>query len=310
MRSWSRGFALKHFIKLPGSEAGGDHSGGPAWLPRVDSHQHFWNYHPEEFSWLEGALACLQRDYCVEDLLSQMHSAHVSGAVAVQARQSQAETSWLLDLADRHSEIVGVVGWLPIAAKDFPSLLEQVADRHWLKGLRHVVQAEATGFLAGADFEHGIRHLLGTDLVYDILIHKHQMLEVIAFVDRHPQQSFVLDHLAKSRIADREFDPWRQNLQEFAKRPNVTCKISGMVTEAGCGWTPDDLMPYFEVALEAFTPARLMAGSDWPVLTAHCTYKGWWQIVAGWVSSLSQNEQADILAGTAMRVYDLHVDTR
>lgn len=234
-----------------------------------------------------------------------MKSAGVAGAVAVQARQTEAETASLLEMAALHVSILGVVGWLPLTAVDLPARLEQFADGGWLKGLRHVAQAEPDGFLAGADFERGIRSLAGTGLVYDILILERQMEEAIAFVDRHPEQLFVLDHLAKPHIAGQEMQPWATHLRELARRSNVTCKLSGMVTEAGSGWTPTDLEPYFDAALEAFTPKRLMAGSDWPVLTAHCTYAQWWQTVADWIKSLSPDEQADILGGTAMRVYNL-----
>ncbi len=274
---------------------------------RIDAHQHVWQYNQQEYPWLQGDLVCLRRDYGAQDLLREMKSARVAGAVAVQARQTEDETASLLQMAALRMEILGVVGWLPLTASDLPAQVEQFADTGWLKGLRHVVQAEPHGFLAGADFNRGIRSLGGTGLVFDILILERQMEEAIAFVDRHPGQPFVLDHLAKPCIAARQMEPWASNLRELAQRSNVTCKLSGMVTEAGMGWSPTDLKPYFDVALEAFTPKRLMVGSDWPVLTAHCTYVNWWQTVADWLEPLSQDEQADILGETARCVYNLQV---
>ncbi len=299
--------ALKQPIRYLSARRDRNRSDTTAPALRIDAHQHFWHYKPEEFPWLQGDLECLRGDYRIEDLAFEMSCANVSGTVAVQARQTEAETAWLLELAAAREEVLGVVGWLPLSADDFSARLERFAGEPLLKGLRHIVQAEPDGFLSGAGFERGIRRLAGTGLVYDILILERQMREVIAFVDRHPGQSFVLDHLAKPCIATRKMEPWQSNLQELALRPNVTCKLSGMVTEAGRTWTSADLKPYFDVAVEAFTPGRLMVGSDWPVLTAHCTYRRWWQTVADWVAPLSQDEQSDILAKTALRVYSLQL---
>ena len=234
-----------------------------------------------------------------------MHSADVTGSVAIQARQTVEETDWLLEVAAQHDEIAGVVGWLPIADDAFEVVLQHYLTQAKLKGLRHVVQAEPAGFLDGAAFNRGIDRLEQTSLVYDLLIHSGQLEEAARFVDRHPAQSFVLDHLAKPRMEAGEMEPWRTHLLTLAERPNVLCKLSGMVTEAGTGWTAASLQPYFEAALQAFSPGRLMIGTDWPVLTAHCTYSGWWQVVEGWIAALSKDEQAAILGGTAVRAYHL-----
>ena len=283
----------------------------PAPVVRVDAHHHLWRYTAEEFSWLEGELAPLQRDFLIHEFLVQMRSAGVSGAVAVQARQTEAETHFLLDVAAAHGEVLGVVGWLPIAehsiAGDIHRLREHAPK---LCGLRHVVQAEPPRFLDGRDFNRGTRVITDRGLVYDLLIHAHQLPEAIRYVDGHPEQRFVLDHLAKPPIRAGEMEPWASNLRELARRPHVACKLSGMVTEAGAGWAVEQLKPYFEVALEAFTPARLMVGSDWPVLTAHCSYAEWWTLVEQWVAPLSNTEQAAILGGTALQVYGLTLPDR
>lgn len=272
---------------------------------RVDAHHHLWQYSPEAFGWLEGELAGLRRDFMPEEFAGEMRSANVSGAVAVQARQSVEETVWLLELAATHPEILGVVGWLPIASPDFATALGTFAGETKLKGLRHVVQAEPAGFLDGTNFNRGMQSLSGSGLVYDLLVHESQMAEAIRFVDRHPKQEFVLDHLAKPRIAAGELEPWARQLRELALRPNMSCKLSGMVTEARADWTGDDLQPYFEVALSAFTPDRLMVGTDWPVLTPRCTYSRWWNIVEEWTGQLSVDEQKAVQGGNAIRVYHL-----
>ena len=275
-------------------------------VPRVDAHHHLWRYTPQEFDWLGGDLTPLRHDFLEEDLLSAARSAAVAGTVAVQARQTIAETDWLLEIAKTSSVIRGVVGWLPIADANLATLLERYAGNPLLRGLRHIVQGEPDGFLLAPEFNRGVDALAATNLVYDILIYERQMEEAIRFIDLHPGQPFVLDHLAKPRIAAGHIASWGRNLHEIAKRPNVSCKLSGMVTEADPHtWSPSQLEPYFQAALEAFTPHRLMIGTDWPVLTVGCTYARWWQTVEAWIAPLSPGEQGEILGGTATRVYNL-----
>jgi L-fuconolactonase len=273
---------------------------------RIDAHHHLWRYTPAEFGWFDDSMASLRRDFFAADLRAEVHAAHVSGTIAVQARQTIEETEWLLQLAVKESLIRAVVGWLPIAAPIFPTLLERFAKQPHLKGLRHVVQAEQPNFLDAPAFNTGIASLARTGLVYDILIFAPQLEETIRFVDRHPHQSFVLDHIAKPSIAAAEIATWSAAIRNLARRPNVACKISGMVTEADFqNWSPTQLKPYFDVVLEAFSPHRLMVGTDWPVLTVACTYQQWWQTVEAWIAPLTPTEQADILGATATRIYKL-----
>ena len=274
-------------------------------LRRVDAHHHLWKYDAAEFGWLTGELATLRRDFTSADLLHEMDAAGVSAAIAVQARESLEETDFLLHMASLYSQIAGVVGWLPIASKGFPALLETYAAQGGLRGLRHVVQAEAAGFLDEPGFNRGIADMRKHGLVYDILILEHQLPEAIRFVDRHPEQMFVVDHLAKPRIAEGLLQPWEVWMRDLARRPNVSCKLSGLVTEAAAAWTPAELELYLNVALEAFHPSRLMAGSDWPVLTPRCSYSAWWQLLDRWAQPLSEDERQDIFCGTATRVYQL-----
>ena len=273
---------------------------------RVDAHHHLWRYTPEEYGWIDDTMQVLRRDFLPEELERESVAAGVQATVAVQARQTVAETAWLLQLAAQSELIRGVVGWLPIAADDFPSALERFDAGPLLKGLRHVVQGEPAGFLDGAEFNRGIAALRNTGLVYDVLIFARQLAEATRFVDRHPQQVFVLDHIAKPEIAAGEISQWSKDIRELARRENVVCKLSGMVTEADWSqWSPASLKPYFDTVLEAFGPARLMAGSDWPVLTVACTYPRWWQTIAEWMTPLSAAEREAIESGTAIRTYNL-----
>jgi L-fuconolactonase len=276
-------------------------------MPRIDAHHHLWKYSPEEYGWIDESLLPLRRDFLPDQLRRELAAAQVEGTVAVQARQTVEETEWLLQLAgETTSPIRGVVGWLPIAESNFPDLLDRFSTDPALRGLRHVVQAEPRGFLNGPAFNEGIARLRRHGLVYDILIVPRQLEEATRFVDRHPDQVFVLDHLAKPDILHAEMATWKAAITELSRRSNVSCKISGMVTEADrSSWTPAQLQPYFDVALHAFGPQRMMIGTDWPVLTVGCGYGQWWETVEGWSKELSRSEQDAILGDTAQRVYRL-----
>jgi L-fuconolactonase len=279
----------------------------PATSPEViDAHHHLWRYSAAEFDWIDDRMATLRRDFLPADLVVELAKAGVDGAVTVQARQSLEETRWLLELARNCEAIRGVVGWAPLAAPDFEDSISALATNPRLVGLRHVVQAEPEGFLDGADFNRGIRSMQEIGLVYDLLIVESQLEEAIRFVDRHPQQIFVLDHIAKPKIAAAVIEPWRTRIQELSKRSNVCCKLSGMVTEDSWSyWSTDSLRPYFDVVMEAFGTSRLMAGSDWPVCLVATSYPRWWRVLRDYFANFSNHERADIFGATATRIYNL-----
>lgn len=271
---------------------------------RVDAHHHLWLYNEAEYVWIDDRMALLRRHFLPADLHCELRKAGVEATVAVQARQTLEETHWLLDLAAKNSFLQGVVGWAPISSDQFPSILAELSQKELLKGLRHIVQAEKEGFLDGKDFNRGISKLKDTGLVYDLLIYARQLEEAVRFVGRHPDQIFVLDHIAKPDIAMNGYLVWKHSLQELAKHENVVCKLSGMVTEADWhSWTVELLFPYFETVLEAFGPSRLMIGTDWPVLNVASTYQQWWKIVTDWIAPLSVDERKEIEGGVAARVY-------
>lgn len=276
----------------------------------IDSHHHFWRYTDEEYGWIPPAWSALRRDFVPADLATEIAVAGVDGVVSVQARQSLVETNWLLDLAAGHAFVRGVVGWIPLVAPDVEAHLDRLAAHHAsakLRALRHVLQAEPDdAYMLREDFNHGIRSLTRRGLAYDILILERHLTHSITFVDRHPGQVFVLDHIAKPRIAAEELEPWAANIRELALRPNVACKISGMVTEADvANWTPARLQPYFDVVLDAFGPSRLLFGTDWPVCLAGVGYARWKQTVENWIAPLSIAERAAILGENAQRIYRL-----
>jgi L-fuconolactonase len=273
---------------------------------RVDAHHHLWHYLPDQYAWIDDRMQVLRRDFLPCDLDEAISPANIHATVAVQSRQTLEETDWLLKLAWTSSIIRGVVGWAPLTSNDFSLILDRLRHNPLLRGLRHVVQGEATGFLDREDFNRGISAMRDTDLVYDLLIYAPQLEESIRLIDRHPRQIFVLDHIGKPDIAGGGFHPWSLAIRELAQRDNVVCKLSGMVTEADWEfWTPADLHPYYETVLEAFGPNRLMVGSDWPVLSVACGYTQWWQIVSDWLTPLSNPEREQIEGGVAERIYRL-----
>ena len=273
---------------------------------KIDSHHHFWRYSSNEYPWIGDDMKTLRRDFLPPDLKATIDEAGIEGVVSVQARQSLEETRALLGFARDNPWILGVVGWVPLASADIENVLDEVTSQDKLKAVRHVVQGEADGFLEGAAFNAGIRALEQTGLLYDLLVVERQLPEAIAFVDRHPNQRFALDHIAKPLIKDETFEPWQTHIRELARRPNVTCKVSGMVTEADFhSWTPGALRPYFDVVLEVFGPGRLMFGSDWPVCLAACSYARWIETVEAWTNELSADERVQVWGETARAVYGL-----
>jgi L-fuconolactonase len=230
--------------------------------------------------------------------------------ISVQARQSLAETEFLLQHAKAHPWIRGVVGWVPLADPTVGSILERWEQQPLLKSVRHVVQDEPDDrFLDHEAFNAGIRALRQFDLAYDILIFGRQLPMTLRFVDRHPEQRFVLDHIAKPVIATAKWDSeWEKGFRELAKRPNVMCKFSALVTEVrDPAWDIALLSPYWDVALDAFGPDRLMFGSDWPVCILRSSYADWVAAVSVYASELSPDEQAKFWGGNAARAYKLDI---
>ncbi|MEM6644958.1 MAG: amidohydrolase family protein [Bacteroidota bacterium] len=271
----------------------------------IDAHHHFWCYTPEEFGWIDESMQAIRRDFGPDDLRAALDEASIDGTVVVQARQSMEETAWLLALAAAHDWMRGVVGWVLLVEPSVSDVLDRVAANPKLVGVRHVLHDEPDDdYMLRDDFNRGIRALQAHDLVYDILIFERHLPQTLAFVDRHPEQPFVLDHVAKPRIAAGELEPWRTHIRALAERPNVTCKVSGMVTEADwANWKPETLRPYWDTVLDAFGPSRLMFGSDWPVCLVASGYARWAQTVRTWIADLSADEQAQIMGGTAAQVY-------
>ena len=274
---------------------------------KLDAHQHFWHYTPADYGWIGPDMQVLQKDHLPPNLALLTKSVDIEGTVAVQARQSLAETEWLLNLAERYTLLRGVVGWVDLRSPDLRSQLERFSAHPKLVGVRHVVQDEPDDqFMLRDDFMRGIGLLADFNLTYDILIFARHLPIACELVKKFPNQPFVLDHIAKPLIKTGQITPWDADLRRLAALPNVYCKVSGMVTEANWStWQPADFRPYLDVIFEAFGPARLMFGSDWPVCTVAGSYEQVVKLVADYIQQLSSTEQAQIWGETAQKFYGL-----
>ena len=199
---------------------------------KIDSHQHFWKYNPQRDAWIDESMKVIQADFFPPDLESHLRQHKIDGCIAVQADQSEEETEFLLELASQYSFVKGVVGWVDLRAANVEERLEYYSQNSYFKGVRHIVQAEKEDFLLSADFQKGISTLSQFKLPYDILIFPNQLESAIQTVNQFPNQEFVLDHIAKPYIKNQSLHPWKSLIQELAKASNVSCKISGLITEA------------------------------------------------------------------------------
>ncbi len=273
----------------------------------IDSHQHFWQYHPEKHAWIDNAMAVIRKDFMPTDLAKVYQENGVDGCVAVEADQNPAETDFLLKLASETNFIKGVVGWIDLRSDTIESKLEARKSQEKLKGFRHVVQAEADhNFLLRPNFLRGVSLLEKHNYTYDILIFPHQLGATLEFVKRFPNQKFIIDHIAKPYIKDGFYDAWAVLMKEIAKQENVFCKLSGMITEADYNhWKPEQIHPYMNLVLEAFDSNRLLFGSDWPVCLVAGNYSKVKELVVNFISKLSTNEQQNIMGANAIKFYNL-----
>ncbi len=276
-------------------------------MMQVDAHQHFWIYNDTEFSWLDDSMAALRRNFLPEDLEAHLTANGFRGSVVVQTRQTPEETRWLLEIADAHPSILGVVGWADLTSADIRAQLKMLTRNPKLVGLRHIVQSEPDDhFLLRPDFLRGIAALEEFGLAFDILIYARHLPVAIEFVKKFPRHRFVLDHMAKPLIKDKKLDAWADGIRHLAGFPNVFCKLSGLVTEADWKrWTEDDITPYLDIAFEAFGPERLMIGSDWPVCLVAASYNRAVGLVKDYVLRRTPERTADILGGNAQRFWRL-----
>lgn len=249
----------------------------------------------------------LRRDYLPPELRPLLAAAGMDGSIAVQARQMIEETESLLQLAAGHDLIQGVVGWIDLQSPAVRAQLEKYAPHPKLVGVRHVVHDEPDDeFMLRPEFRRGIAQLREFGLTYDLLLFPKHLPVAAKLVAEFPGQAFVLDHIAKPRIAEGVFSPWQEDIRRIAEFPNVWCKLSGMVTEAKWNqWRPEDFHPYLDIVFDAFGPDRLLIGSDWPVCTLSGSYVSTMKIVSDYIQQFSKSIQDKILGANCARFYGL-----
>jgi L-fuconolactonase len=273
----------------------------------IDSHQHFWRFDAVRDAWITDAMAVLRRDFLPEHLAAELTANAMDVSVAVQADQSETETMFLLDLAEKNKRIAGVVGWVDFRSPHIVERLEHFSRFSKLRGFRHIAQAEPDDrFLVSKDFVKGVAQLRTFGFTYDILVYPKQLPAAIELVARFPEQRFVIDHCAKPEIKAGNIEPWATHMRKIAQHENVFCKVSGLVTEAD--WKrgkPDDFRPYLDVVFDAFGPHRVMFGSDWPVCLLAGSYHQVKQLIEAYVKHFSQADRDKIFGGNAALFYRL-----
>ncbi len=276
-------------------------------MKRIDSHQHFWQYNPAEHVWMTDAMQVLKKDFLPTDLAPLLNQIGFDCCIAVQARQSIEETNWLLRIANKNDFIKGVVGWVDLLSPNIDETLSGYTNQKKLVGVRHVVHDEADdNFMLQPAFQNGIAALKEFNLTYDLLLFPKHLPVALQLVEKFPEQYFVVDHIAKPFISKKEFSPWKEDLKELAKHPNVFCKLSGMVTEAKWNdWKEDDFKQYLDIVTESFGTNRIMIGSDWPVCTLSGNYSSTMSIVINYANQFSKEISDGILGGNCINFYKL-----
>jgi L-fuconolactonase len=279
-------------------------------MSKVDAHHHVWDLTVREQTWMIGPeLDPIRRNYSIEDLAPLAAAADVASTVVVQTVSLLDETVELLEVAAGNDLVAGVVGWVDLTAPDIAdtlAALRERADGAYLKGIRHQVHDEPDlDWLLREDVQRGLTAVAEAGLVYDLLTKTPHLPAAIHTVRAFPQLTFVVDHISKPVIGD-PLGPWATQLRELAALPNVTCKLSGMVTEAPWStWKPADLQPYADTVLEAFGPSRVMFGSDWPVCLLAATYPQVLELAETLTTQLTPTEQTAIFTTTATNTYNL-----
>lgn len=274
---------------------------------RIDAHQHFWQYNPVDYSWIDESMAVIQQNFLPDQLAPLLQQEGFDGCVLVQTEQTKESNDFLLQQAALFPFIKGVVGWIDLTSENIKEELETYKENIVLKGFRHILQGESDrAYMLREDFRQGIAALKEFAYTYDILIYPDQLTYTERFVQQFPEQKFIIDHLAKPYIKKGKIEEWKESIGKIAAYPNVLCKVSGMVTEADWKqWKKEDFTPYLDVVVNAFGTQRVVYGSDWPVCLVAATYQQQLQIIEDYFSSFTAAEKAAVFGGNAVQFYQL-----
>ncbi|MDO1511560.1 amidohydrolase family protein [Maribacter confluentis] len=272
----------------------------------IDSHQHFWIYHPEHHEWISDDMSIIQTDFLPHDLEPILKENGVDGCIAVQTAQTEEETEFLLHLANQYDCIKGVVGWVDLRNEQVAERLSKYKEDPYFKGVRWILQAENDSFFYDTAFRKGLAELAKFNLTYDLLVYHNQLPHVLDLVHSFPDNKFVLDHIGKPAIKEEGLVNWSNDIKKLAAFPNVYVKLSGMVTEADwTNWTEEEIIPFIDVVFNVFGAERIMFGSDWPVCLLASDYRKVKTLVDNYLKKLSDKERALVLGGTACGFYSI-----
>lgn len=271
---------------------------------RIDAHHHLWTLARGDYGWLTPALAPIYRDFSLSDLAPHLARSGIEGTILVQAAPTEAETMFMLGLTETAEVVRGVVGWIDFDADDAAARIDALAAERLLVGLRPMVQDMADDdWLLRPGLAPLLTSMTRHGLVFDALVLPRHLPRLLEVIDRHDDLQFVLDHCAKPHIRTGDIAVWKRDIANVAERPNIVCKLSGLVTEAGSGWQLADLRPAVDHVLDCFGPQRLLWGSDWPVLNLAGDYERWLKASETLLADLSPDEKAAIFGGNAARIY-------
>jgi L-fuconolactonase len=275
-------------------------------MRRIDAHQHFWRFDRGDYGWLTPELTPIFRDFLPADIEPLLAEHGIAGTVLVQAAPTEAETGFMLALAGQHDFIEGVVGWTDISLPDAAESIARLTEHPKLKGLRPMIQdIPDTDWMLRPELEAGYSALVANDLVFDALVHPRHLENLVVLLERFPDMRAVVDHCAKPQIASGNFRDWAAQMRAIAERSTASCKLSGLVTEAGAGWDAERLRPYVGHVLDIFGAGRVIWGSDWPVCELAATYHQWADTTDILLRDCNPAERDAILGGNAIELYRL-----
>lgn len=278
---------------------------------RIDAHQHYWQLGRSDYAWMQVPHAAIKRDFIPPDLAPLLQAAGIDGTVLVQADATMRETDFILEIAAATPNVLGVVGWIDFTARDAAAQVEYRAGQGKLRGLRPMLEfiADPEWILQSA-FRPVLRAMVQHGLSFDALVHPRHLPALEALVRRHPDLPVVIDHGAKPKLQAWRgnalaLGAWRDDMRKLAQHPQVCCKLSGLLTEAGAGWQDGDLLPAMQILLDLFGPSRLIWGSDWPVMMLAGQYSDWIRISEQALTGLTQSEKQKIYGENAVSFYKL-----
>jgi len=277
---------------------------------RIDAHHHLWRIVRGDYGWLSPADKVLYRDCEPQDFKAILDSHGISHSVLIQAASTDAETDFLLTLADTHDFIAAVVGWVDFIAPDVSERLAHLAQHPKFRGIRPMLQDIAeTAWVVRPEFRDVFDALTQLGLSFDALCQPRHLPCLLTLSERHPDLAIAINHCGKPEIrdwqaGDHHFRAWADGMRQLAQNPHIVCKLSALPTRAAPGWNAQVFAPYSEVLFDAFGPKRLMWASDWPVLERNGDYHRWWQVAHELTPAADQN---DVFGATARRFYRLNL---